>query len=50
MAMFFSWLFSLSVFIHIKCSLSKSVIVTDTVNPLEHLSLRWNDFSAHVNL
>ena len=50
MAMFFSWLFSLSVFIHIKWSLSKSVIVTDTVNPLEHLSLRWNDFSPNVNL
>ena len=41
---------SLSVFIHIKWSLSKSVIVTDTVNPLEHLGLCCNDFSANVNL
>ena len=32
-----------------KESLSKSVIVTDTVNPLEQLSRCWNDFSANVN-
>ena len=43
----FLWVvFSFCLF---KYTLSKSVIVTDTVNLLEHLSLCWNDFSANVN-
>ena len=43
--------FLLVVFLFCSCkkSLSKSVIVADTVNPLEQLSLRWNDFSPNVN-
>ena len=29
--------------------MSESVIVTDTVNPLEQPSLCWNDFGTNVN-
>ena len=43
--------FLLVVFTFCSCKkgLSKSVIVADTVNPLEQFSLFWNDFSAKFN-
>ena len=41
------WLFSLFVFI--SKVLSKSIVVTDTVNPLEQLNHFWDDFNANVN-